>query len=621
MTKSILISFLLLRTTVFSQVTDTMPPPPSVLVYSTGKPYLQTFIETELSGLTNVELQRNYFENVHSLNTFISDNEYQGAIREIIESQNSSGKKLSIYYRQSEIEVRNRIVKILTEYDYFLLINTNVLEDLIEFQFKLFRTVGNSSSANVETINAPFNLSDDVERSEDIFINPRKNDYKELISNAIKRLFTGSSQKPIAELRFNGRKIYNGDTLVVPFDETLEVFGKSSKDRTQENISYTWRNIPLEGKGTLEIDQVILDPLPSNVQTLRFKFIQNIGGENDICQIGFKVNNQINDSEEIKFYIVPIERPHITRIEDQIYTTYYRGIFSRTNLKTKKFLELRKELNFVKHSSLRLRTSKRLTYFYSDTTTEYYSSLGRKRDFFIISDSKRNFPLFFNDSIKICDCFSEEHREYFFRTNGYIRLIDEGTQGLVYHAYYVSNDIVSRPKSFKHLIYHRSTLNLYANWSTSNIYSDSNIYENYLNISIGLFMNKNFELLLGSPMLRIRPTTNNFRTILNSSLRYHIYSKVNSPISKQGISSLYFGLGQTLAKRTSGNKHLLSIGVELGTKVRLIGGYKSTLYLFGELFLGTRFAPVYTANLHGIGRLGLSFSPNFRKLDKRFFGF
>ncbi len=114
----------------------------SILIYTEGQGYLQSYIETSIKNLVNVETEKPYFSSVNSFNRFVSDNKYKAQLSDLIRTQKDFNESSSLYYSNDEKIIRKRIFDILNNYKYFLTVNTNTLGELIEFQFQLFQTIG-----------------------------------------------------------------------------------------------------------------------------------------------------------------------------------------------------------------------------------------------------------------------------------------------------------------------------------------------------------------------------------------------------------------------------------------------------------------------------------------------
>jgi hypothetical protein len=306
--KIILLIFLFLISLVHSQIKQNKSL--SILIYSEGEGFLQPYIETTLKSLINTDSNKMYFRSVNSFNRFISDNKYQADLSDLIGTQRPENEKLSLYYSKSEKEIRKRIFNILKDYNYFLTVNTNTLGELIEFQFQLYETVNTGN-------NIPYNISDKVINVQNFFINPKEPSYKIEIKNAIQRLFKKSNKPPLPSISIFNNKIKNNDTIIVSKNTKIQIDASDSGDYDSEKIIYKWRNIPNSNEKYQTFNKLkFKDSLP---------FLNlNINKEGPF-NIGFKVNDGINESKEITFTIITKKKPLKINIQD----TYFFDIIRK----------------------------------------------------------------------------------------------------------------------------------------------------------------------------------------------------------------------------------------------------------------------------------------------------
>lgn len=281
MYKTLIIFFLFFSNLGYSQLRDTTSL--SILIYHEGQGFLQPLIETTIKKLNNISSNEPYFKSVNSFNRFVRDNKYHAELSNLINAKKSENDHLRIYYNDSEIKIRNDIFKILSEYDLFLSVRTNVLGELVEFQFQLFNTANSS------------NMSDELIGVENFFINPKDSEYLNQIENGVKRLFKESNNSPIARLKIFGKNVVNNDTILVPISTSIFLDGSSSFDIDSEKIFYTWRNLPKIGENFHTIYKInFLEGSP----------IQNIILKDEgIYLFQLFVNDGVSDSETIKIFL------------------------------------------------------------------------------------------------------------------------------------------------------------------------------------------------------------------------------------------------------------------------------------------------------------------------------
>ncbi len=327
--QALILLFLILSTSIngFSQtVNDTEK---SILIYTEGQGYLQSYIETAIKKLVNVETEKPYFSSVNSFNRFVSDNKYKAQLSDLIRTQKDINGSINMYYSNDEKIIRKRIFDILSNYKYFLTVNTNTLGELIEFQFQLFQTIHSFGSS-------PYNISDNVIGNENFFINPKDEKCYSIIEQSLQRLFKQSNRQPEAELNIFGKvfKANQSDHEInLPLNTPIIFDGSNSGDFDNDNISYLWRNITQKDE---------------KYQTSKkIAFAQNIAkqeieiSESGKYKIGFKVYDGINYSNEIILNINTIEKLKKTILIDSIkYSVNYSSLMflNFKNIHTEKYI-------------------------------------------------------------------------------------------------------------------------------------------------------------------------------------------------------------------------------------------------------------------------------------------
>ncbi|MBZ0326319.1 MAG: hypothetical protein K8F54_01825 [Altibacter sp.] len=317
--------------------------PESILIYSEGDGYLQPFIESVIKGLSYKDKkgERQYFNKVNSLNTFISDNRYQSILNDIISIRKPDNVSLDISYTENQKKDNNRVFDILVDYDYFLAIKTNTLVELIEFQFQLFET--RKSELKKDSINSPLNIADNIIGVENFFVNPKESNYGNQIKLAIERLFHNSNSVPQAELYIFDQLYKSEDTISLPTKAFIVLDGSSSGDTDSEIVKYLWYNIPGENE---------------KYQTFKkLELLDNVAKQNIIInqdgfyKIGFKVNDGVSDSNQIIINIKAENRPEIPLLLDTISYSIHRQTLLK-NFKPK--IRQKAELYFENNGPVKL---------------------------------------------------------------------------------------------------------------------------------------------------------------------------------------------------------------------------------------------------------------------------
>lgn len=289
----------------------------SILIYTEGQGYLQSYIETSIKNLVNVETEKPYFSSVNSFNRFVSDNKYKAQLSDLIRTQKDFNESSNLYYSNDEKIIRKRIFDILNNYKYFLTVNTNTLGELIEFQFQLFQTITSDRST-------PYNISDNVIRNENFFINPKDEKCYSIIEQSLQRLFKQSNRIPEAELNIFG-KVFKADKsdneINLPINTPIVFDGSNSGDFDNDNISYLWRNITQKDEKYQTSKKILFKQ-----DIAKQEIIINDSGK---YKIGFKVYDGVNHSNEIILNINSKEKLKKTILFDSIkYSVNYSSMLS-----------------------------------------------------------------------------------------------------------------------------------------------------------------------------------------------------------------------------------------------------------------------------------------------------
>jgi len=295
----------------------------SILIYTEGQGYLQSYIETSIKNLVNVETEKPYFSSVNSFNRFVSDNKYKAQLSDLIRTQKDINESSSLYYSNDEKIIRKRIFDILSNYKYFLIVNTNTLGELIEFQFQLFQAIPSLGST-------PYNISDNVIGNENFFINPKDDKCYSIIEQSLQRLFKQSNRIPEAELNIFG-KVFKADKsdyeINLPLNTPIIFDGSNSGDFDNDNISYIWRNITQKDEKYQTSKKILFKQ-----DIAKQEIIINDSGK---YKIGFKVYDGVNYSNEIILNINSKEKLKKTILLDSIkYSVNYATMLSRKHKNT-----------------------------------------------------------------------------------------------------------------------------------------------------------------------------------------------------------------------------------------------------------------------------------------------
>lgn len=292
--------------------------PKTLLIYHNEPGFLIPFIESELKNFVNINskgIAQSYFNEINNFNNIKNKEQIGAELAELTFSQENLSEliKQSIKNKDS----KNKVGKMITQYDLFLQIKTNTLGELIEFQLKLF-----DSKENVEV-----GISGQLIAVENFFINPKTANYLSTIKNSLYRLFEGSNSKPIPKLIINDKIVENNDTIITETNKAIFINGLNSIDGDTKNIKYIFRSIP----GELETLQ----------QFKELPFVENMASQEitirreGTYKAEFYVFDGVNNSESIVFYIIADSQPQRLLVSDSVYLSVRERSFFDMSLRDK----------------------------------------------------------------------------------------------------------------------------------------------------------------------------------------------------------------------------------------------------------------------------------------------
>lgn len=271
-----------------------------LLYYFKEPGFLVPYIEDVLKNMTissEGEGSTPYFNEIESFNRVKGDFSLQSEMAEIVWSNYNARALIDPSIRNNTYY--NEISNTILEYNYFLTIKTNTLGELIEFQFELFLTdkeVGVDNKTNIRqgTYSELLNV-------ENFFINPSGNDYLKEIENALYRLFDGGNEPPRARVSLL-RNTYDRDSEInIPKGDTVIIDLKKSFDLDTEELTYYWKNIPVDKEYYQHLDKI---NFKEGEPTQRIAV-----DDTKPRRIQVWVNDGINDSDPIKILLVPKNKP------------------------------------------------------------------------------------------------------------------------------------------------------------------------------------------------------------------------------------------------------------------------------------------------------------------------
>ncbi|WP_295793689.1 hypothetical protein [Mucilaginibacter sp.] len=194
--------------------------------------FLVPLIETELKKLKDKTdpNKGNLFSEVQSLNLFLSAQQANGTLTAAINIFNKNN--VLFKSNKNSIEENKLVVKNLRDKDWFLKININILNNLIEYQFVLFK-VGKATRNQI-----PY-LEQQNYRTISVFVDPLSTNYKDKIKNVLRQIITEANEPPIPLLLFQGQVIK--DTIFAGRGHNTLTADAQDNDSSPDQLTYKWR--------------------------------------------------------------------------------------------------------------------------------------------------------------------------------------------------------------------------------------------------------------------------------------------------------------------------------------------------------------------------------------------
>lgn len=526
--RAIVIIFLLVQGILFSQQKKEYNDKERRLLYYFQEPgFLVPFIESALKNMTSSKRSNNkdnlYFKEVESFNRLKEDVNLQSEMANIVWNQYNA--KSLINLELVDKKINKEILETILSYNYFLTVKTNTLGELIEFQFELFETnplIDNDSKGNIRS-----GTLKKIKKIENFFINPKNPDYLKEIKNALYRLFDENNDPPIAIIEMYNKSYSKSFETSVSKGDTIEISGSRSYDIDTEDISYKWKNIPVENQYYQHINKVNL--LPKNPN-------QKIIISNDsIYYLSFNVSDGINDSKPINIKLIPTEKP-------KTITPLYQGFNSFNYLTGKSILKNDDNEGHIYFDKEEVVAKNKIIISKIKIGQKFIKNLHQKD----------TIGYTYNDSI---DVSSIKFKSDFTDTDneGFIKKI----QSKSYYLYQVNgNELLSNPVEFNHNYVRRGVFSIRTGLSAT-FFGDASNFQVISNDS----------LPLSSTSLLLEISADLSRKIkLSGFLDINLGKGINlngcnfSPQPEIGVAFEYF-----LFKRFSSNRRIYPfIGIEFG---------------------------------------------------------
>jgi hypothetical protein len=286
-------------------------------MYCSGDKYLLPLIESSLADLK--ELKIPVFESVTNLNQITSNITSEKNLREVV---NFFSDKISVV-SDSVKKFQQQISRILVDNDYFLSININKLESILEYQFYLYN-VKNLFTEQYDTLISLSNKNiAKPDYSTSFFINIAKNDYKDILRFQVAKMFPFTNEIPKAIIAA-GTEAKKEIFLDITDSVTLNGNYSNDFETPFDNLTFKWAVLDKENK---QVEDILIQ---KNGSLLKF-FGSKIGE----YFVTLAVNDGIADSKEDIVKLVIANRPRIRMLgPEAIQTISQRGALSKNSVQS-----------------------------------------------------------------------------------------------------------------------------------------------------------------------------------------------------------------------------------------------------------------------------------------------
>lgn len=302
----------------------------NILVFAPKSDLLLSYIEKELAAFYLND--RKLFDRVTNLNRIYSNVRSEGTLREVIGNYSNELYQLSPEGKA----IRREVEQLLTAHNYFLLVNINTLDLLVEYQFQLYLT-SNRASPHSDTFILsdstrffPINFVQNPVQIENFIINPGDQDYAILIQDNLKKLFKGLNQPPEALITVNGSPNIRDSVYYFSNLDTIHLGSELSidLDTPRKRWKFNWRQISPSGHMNIDpFERIVFnEDTPANDLV-----ISNPGR----YLIGLTISDGIDHSAEDTLNLEILQRPGIYINESHTFFYNYLSLFNNRPAKKK----------------------------------------------------------------------------------------------------------------------------------------------------------------------------------------------------------------------------------------------------------------------------------------------
>ncbi len=246
--------------------------------------------------------------------------------------------------QDSLFQFDNRIRSQIQGSNLYLRIKINKLQELIEYQFKLFATFSTDGVAVA--------IKDSVIQSAAFFLDPRIPGYKNELKNQVSRFFQDCNTPPVVELKVNDKSIHRlSDTIHISPKDTVLIFDASrsyDKETTSEPLTFKWRELNANFGGSGNPVGRLVFETGNSVQKL-----EKPSSYQRVYKIGLIVNDGKQDSEEMVVTVFFHDEPLISWDYSRLFFIRRHSIFQKKG-KTDLYIPFSYSDNwFLKRSNFR----------------------------------------------------------------------------------------------------------------------------------------------------------------------------------------------------------------------------------------------------------------------------
>ena len=226
-----------------------------ILFYMSGNQYLRPVILNALKDLKHFNAEKKYFNKVIGLNEAV-DIEKLNEVR-----QTTHDYFRGVKYSESEeaIESSSQYAKVYGKFDYLLDTKTYIINDLVEFQFILYKYNSPSIEYKNPLVN-PLNLTEIESKS--VILNLNSGDYSKKLRYAILSFFKHLSSPPEIKVKINDKIISCYDTIRIGLNDTtiIDLQNTYDKDTPYEDIEFSFFQIGLNKHNPIIEERLNLKP-------------------------------------------------------------------------------------------------------------------------------------------------------------------------------------------------------------------------------------------------------------------------------------------------------------------------------------------------------------------------